>query len=519
MNPTANGTGVQEPRTVKPGADADPGAADPGAAVRARPVPRPWGWPVAGGGRATDVAAGTPYQGTTTQVCGLFPFAASSGATPPGVPIGQHLFTAEAIGFDPAAWLHAGLVTNTGTWVQGQPGVGKSTIVKRLMTGLVAFGFHAVVPGDVKGEYSELVTHLGGRVWRIGRGLHCLNPLDAGPLRHALTHTSSAEGHRLAETIRARRLSLLEALVVIVRRADLDVTERRLLGIALDLVVDADPTREPLIPDIVRILTNPTAHLLSVAACDTAPEYRRGTRDLLNTLGLLCSGAIRGLFDRPSSVTAELDTPALSLDISALDEDDDELVAAAMLCSWTWAAALIDGSAALGRRRNVVRVQDELWKALRVAPGLVERSDRVTRLGRHRGEVSIQVTHSMQDLEALPTEADRAKARGMAARNGVVVLGGLDDHELDRVSRIAPLSGAERAMVRGWAAPPTWIPGSVHPGRGKYLIKSGDRTGLPVELALTGTERRLYDTDRAWRPPETTAHWAHGVTAQGVTAS
>jgi len=231
---------------------------------------------------------------------------------------------------------------------------------------------------------------------------------------------------------------------------------------------------------------------------------------------LLCSGAIRGLFDRPSSVTAELDTPALSLDISSLDEDDDELVAAAMLCSWTWAAALIDGSAALGRRRNVVRVQDELWKALRVAPGLVERSDRVTRLGRHRGEVSIQVTHSLQDLEALPTEADRAKARGMAARNGVVVLGGLDDHELDQVNRITPLSVAERALVRGWAAPPTWIPGHVHPGRGKYLIKSGDRTGLPVQLALTGTERRLYDTDRAWQPPGATAQWAHGVTPQGV---
>ena len=79
--------------------------------------------------------------------------------------------------------------------------------------------------------------------------------------------------------------------MVIVRRADVDVTERRLLGVALDLVVDADPTREPLIPDIVRILTNPTADLLSVAACDTAPEYRRGTRDLLNTLGLLCAGA------------------------------------------------------------------------------------------------------------------------------------------------------------------------------------------------------------------------------------
>ena len=165
---------------------------------------------------------------------------------------------------------------------------------------------------------------------------------------------------------------------------------------------------------MVRVLTNPPEELLSIAACGTPLEFRRDARDLLNTLGLLCAGAIRGMFDRPSSITADLDTPALSLDISALDDDEDEVVAAAMLSSWAWAAAVIDGSAAVGRRRNVLRVQDELWRALRVAPGLVERSDRVTRLGRHRGEVSVQVTHSLDDLEALPTEADRAKARGMA---------------------------------------------------------------------------------------------------------
>jgi hypothetical protein len=62
-----------------------------------------------------------------------------------------------------------------------------------------------------------------------------------------------------------------------------------------------------------------------------------------------------------------------------------------------------------GQRRNVVRVQDELWRALRVAPGLVEMSDRVTRLNRDRGEISFQVTHSLDDLEALPTEADRPR--------------------------------------------------------------------------------------------------------------
>ena len=146
----------------------------------------------------------------------------------------------------------------------------------------------------------------------------------------------------------------------------------------------------------------------------------------------------------------------------------------------------------------MLRVQDELWRALRVAPGLVERSDRVTRLGRHRGEVSVQVTHSLDDLEALPTEADRAKARGLAARNGILVLGGMADKELDGIGRITPLTEQEAAMVRSWAAPPTWVTGTRHPGRGKYLIKSGERLGLPIALTLTPTEAHLYDTDQAF---------------------
>ncbi|MEU4377073.1 hypothetical protein [Pseudonocardia alni] len=474
---------------------------DPGEPYRGRPVPRALGWALPGGGRAASAEPGVMWQGTTTQVCGMFPFAVSSGAAPPGVPIGHHMHTAEPVGLDPAEWLRQGLVSNTGMWIQGQPGIGKSTIVKRLMTGLVAFGFTAVVPGDVKGEYTRLVEHLDGRVWRIGRGLHSLNPLDAGPLRAALAQTSGDEHARLSETIRARRLSLLEALVVIVRRAEISVTERRLLGAALDLCVDGTTDgEEPIIPDVVRILVSPPLLLLDIAACDSTLAFRRDARDLVNTLELLCAGAIRGLFDRQSSITADLDTPALSLDISALDDDEDEVVAAAMLSSWAWAAAVIDGSAATGRHRNIFRIQDELWRALRVAPGLVERSDRVTRLGRHRGEISAQVTHSLDDLEALPTEADRAKARGMAQRNGVMVLGGMADKELAAINEISPLTASEAAMVRAWAAPPTWMTGSTHPGRGRYLIKSGERMGLPVALSLMPSERDLYNTDTAWQP-------------------
>ncbi|MBN9103124.1 MULTISPECIES: hypothetical protein [unclassified Pseudonocardia] len=462
------------------------------------PVPRSWGWPLRDGGRAAHVEAGTRFAGTTSQVCGLFPFAVASGADVDGVPIGRHMHTAEPVGLDPAEWLRTGLVSNTAVWVQGQPGIGKSSITKRMITGLVGFGMKAVIPGDVKGEYSALITALGGTVWRIGRGLHALNPLDAGPLRAALAQATGEDRHRVQETVRARRLSLLEALITIVRRGEITVTERRLLGVALD-TADAAARTEPVIPDVLAAIATGADPLQRIAAGVDEADYRRTTRDLVNSLGLLCEGAIRGIFDRPSTVTSNDETPALSLDISALDDDEDDVVAAAMLCSWAWSAGLVDAAATGTPRRNVVQVQDELWRALRVAPGLVEKSDRITRLGRHRGVVSFQITHSLDDLEALPTEADRAKARGLASRSGVLLLGGMAERELDGLRRIVPLTVGEAALVTSWAAPPTWHAGRAHPGRGKYLIKSGQRMGLPVALTLTPTEAELYDTDGAFR--------------------
>jgi len=53
------------------------------------------------GGYAANVDAGALWQGTTAQICGLFPFASASGARVRGVPFGRHLHTAEPIGLDP----------------------------------------------------------------------------------------------------------------------------------------------------------------------------------------------------------------------------------------------------------------------------------------------------------------------------------------------------------------------------------------------------------------------------------
>ena len=142
---------------------------------------------------------------------------------------------------------------------------------------------------------------------------------------------------------------------------------------------------------------------------------------------------------------------------------------------------------------------DELWRALRGAPGLVEYADSLTRLNRAKGMGTIMITHSLADLDALATEEDRAKARGFVERCAITVMGGLPPRELARVCEITPLTGPEQELVTSWSAPDSWQPGAKHPGRGKYLIKTGERLGIPVELSLVGAEYDLYDTDQAIR--------------------
>ena len=133
-------------------------------------VPPAWGWKIPLAGRAAHVTAAPEYQATTTQVCGLYPYVAGSGTPAAGTPVGRHQLWGEVVCLDPLAWLRAGLVTNPGEFVLGQPGVGKSTLIKRQITGAVATGTRVLVLGDTKPDYTMLTEHLGGQVIRIGRG-------------------------------------------------------------------------------------------------------------------------------------------------------------------------------------------------------------------------------------------------------------------------------------------------------------------------------------------------------------
>src|SRR5262249_27696419 len=144
-------------------------------------------------------------------------------------------------------------------------------------------------------------------------------------------------------------------------------------------------------------------------------------------------------------------------------------------------------------------------------------------LNRTTDDVTIYVTHSLLDVEALPTEMDRAKARGLMDRCDTWVLGASTTEELGRVTGKRMLTEQEVMMVSSWASAtstgldidPTYDDEddmrrvedettARHPGRGKYLIKLGTRPGIAAALELTATEQRLYRTDTNRRRTTTT---------------
>ncbi|CAL9425895.1 MULTISPECIES: hypothetical protein [Nocardiopsis] len=463
------------------------------------------GWRHRGGGASPNIPNAVEYQATTAQACGLFPFVTSSKPPSVGTPIGRDLLSGEAVCLDPMAWLRAGLITNPGCFVLGQPGTGKSTFVKRLVTGAVAFGSQAIILGDTKPDYTDLIQHLGGQVIRIGRGLDRINPLDAGPLGAVMDRLSQVEREKLRWEVRSRRISLLMALCTLVREGRIGNAEEVVLGAAVDLLDERLAGRQPTVVDVLNVVEEGPDSLRSFARADTRDSYDKRVDDLVFTLRLLCTGSLAGVFDAETTRPLDMEAPGISVDISRVGAAGDKLLTAAMLCTWSYGFGMVDAAAVLSdlgliRRRSYIGVMDELWRALRGAPGLVEFADSLTRLNRSKGMSSVMVTHSLNDLEALATEEDRAKARGFVDRSAITVLAGLPPRELASVNRITPMTAPEQGLVASWSSPDSWQPGARHPGRGKYLIKTGaERLGIPVQMTLTRDELVLYDTDQAIR--------------------
>ncbi|WP_405089944.1 ATP/GTP-binding protein [Micromonospora sp. NBC_01392] len=467
------------------------------------------GSPELGGGRVATLDPPAMWRATTVQACGLWPFASGSGAPMTGVPLGQHISTGATVCGDPLNWFtRARYISNPSLFMLGMPGLGKSTLINRMLIGLAGQGVVPLVLGDLKPDYADTVRALGGQVISIARGVGGLNVLDPGAMGAAAARIGGQAGEALSAESHGRVLNMVAALLTIVRGAPISDHEQSVLSACLrHLRERTAPGRTYRLPDLLAVLEAGPPQVRQVTL-DRGQEsrYRDAVDPLHRSLLGIVDGPLGDTFASETATRIDPDATAVCIDISRIGEADGQLTAAAMLAAWSDGLGTVSAShaladAGLAPRRWFFTVLDELWRPLRAASGIVDRIDALTRLNRSLGLADAKITHTLKDAEALGSEADKAKARGFVERAGMVACAGLPRAEMEELARVVGLSRREIELVSSWSSPAGWAQDGGNeepPGRGRFLIKVGGRPGIPIRVAITDAERHLHDTNTRW---------------------
>lgn len=471
----------------------------------------PWrGWDAKGGGYGT-LPNLTVYRGTTRQVCGLYPFVNGSQSPLMGAPLGVHDDTGEDFGFDIFTWFDRGRIGRPSMFILGNPAIGKSTLIRRMIMGVLAMNIKVFILGDPKNEYTGLIELIGGQVIRLGPGGECVNILDAGEAREAAKRilaeckdTEKAERivKKLLKDRHRRRQQMVMALTEIYRDAKASGTEGTIISLALTHL-DNNHDGTPILADLRDVIQEGPADVRRVAP--DPEEYRAETKSLINTLNAICADPDFGpMFNGPTTKPVNRHT-SVSFDLEGIDVNDTMMLGAAYLAAWAagfgviyTAHALAD--AGLEQHQRFLAVMDEFWQALAAGPGMIDRVDALTRLDRSMGAAAIYATHTLSDLNAIRDPESREKAKGFATRTGMRVMGGLDREEFDDPRLAQKMTKAEIDRIVSWNSPaPVSKDGKRQPmpGRGKFVAKVGEEVGIPFRVEIPEIEERyaIHDTN------------------------
>ncbi|MDZ4234963.1 MAG: hypothetical protein U1C73_14680 [Dietzia sp.] len=517
-----------------------------------RPLrPTSTGWLVRGGGQAVSIQPADEFRATTVQVSGLYPFSVGTGTPMIGVPLGKNLATGASVCCDPISWFQrANLISNPSMFVLGKPGLGKSSLTRRMAAGLAGYGTLPLVLGDLKPDYVDLIQALDGQVITLGRGRGYLNILDPGEASEAAQRLRddaaaalaladeldaraadfadgddktgmltlagerrkhAAKSQRLAQQVLAdahgRRHTMIAALLTILRSEQPSDREETIIDRALKYL-DEHHDGIPVLADLLAVIQEAPDEIRQVALDrGDLTRYKEITENLeASLIGLTTGGRLGEIFSQQTTTPMRRDRPVV-YDVSSIDDSESDLQAGILLACWSAgfgtvnvAAALAD--AGLEPRRHYFVILDELWRALRAGQGMVDRVDALTRLNRARGVGLAMISHTMSDLLSLASSEDQMKAKGFVERSGMVICGGLPGAEMPLLTSAVPLSMSEQGMLTSWQDPPAWDPVSGHesepPGRGRFLIKVGGRPGIPIRVELTSAELEVNDTNKLW---------------------
>ena len=472
-----------------------------------------WGNTAAGGGSSRLLESPREWRGSTRQVCGLWPFVAGPTTPYSGAPLGIDLDSNSPVGCDPIAWFIDGIINNPSVFALALPGYGKSTLVRHMILGMNGRGIIPLIPGDLKPDYVDEIETMDGEVIQLAPGRGHLNILDPGELSTIADQLPPQVREKLLVDAHTRKLQLLLALITILRKGPVTPNEESILDEALKYL-EVHHEGVPVVKDLLDVI-NSRPQVLRDIALDRGDEdrYRDATDALVASLMSLDGrGRFGDMFSKPTSATLSMDRPAV-FDISQIGDIHRDVQAAALLACWTTTFASVEiahtlADEGLAPRRNYFVVLDELWRALRAGSEMVNRIDALTRLNRQDGVGQAMITHTMSDLEALPTQSERDTARGFVERSGMVITGALPHAEMKKLRQAITVSEAEAARLVSWADPGSWsrimrrrkrsgAPRKA-PGVGKFMIKVGGRPGISTEVKLTQVEIELNNTNKRW---------------------
>lgn len=492
-------------------------------------------------------------RGTNYQVCGLYPFPMGGGSPISGVPLGRNLITGEPVCCDPITWfMKLRLIANPSAFLMANPGLGKSSVIRRMCMGLSAFGTIPMVLGDIKGEHVLMIRKLGGAVLELGRGVGQINPLDDFGAMAIARKLSPARREELLTELHDRRRGLVASLIAIQRKEPLNERERNILDRCLSVLEEEhgeDATEPPEMKDLLRVLKARPEQVRAVALDRGSDErYDEITEGLEGSFNTLCGAGSFGRMFAGQSTDRIDPTRPMVFDLSRIPQSDSDLRAATLMTCWTAGFSVVTASNmaaddGLIQRRRYFMVLDELWNTLAAGRGLVDEVNALTRLNREWGVGMVMASHTPSDLMAVRDENDRHKAKGILNRCGMKILGGLARAEMPLLTQSVSLSQREQDQLANWQDPAAWTDGrdgdiqytnddvfttttfvsdaAIHewledsdeaewveddrtrtppPGQGKFLIKVGSRAGIPVSVDLTPTERSsgVHDTERKW---------------------
>lgn len=472
-----------------------------------------YGLNVPGGGAARMFQSPRGWRGSTRQVCGLWPFAA--GATTPysGAPLGIDLDSNSPVGCDPIAWFVDGIINNPSAFILALPGYGKSTLVRHALLGMNGRGIIPLVPGDLKPDYVDEIEAMDGQVIQLAPGRGHLNVLDPGEISAIADRLPPDIREKLLVDAHTRKLQLLLALISILRKGHVTPNEENILDKAL-VLLETEHEGVPVVQDLLDVIVSRPQALQDIALDRGDPDRYKDATDALvaSLMSLNGQGRFGDMFSKPTSAALRMDRPAV-FDVSQIGDIHRDVQAAALLACWTTTFASVEvahalADAGLGPRRNYFVVLDELWRALRAGAEMVNRIDALTRLNRNEGVGQAMITHTMSDLESLPTETERQAARGFVERSGMVITGALPHAEMEKLRQAVTVSNAEAARLVSWADPGSWsriakkrsrsgAPRQA-PGVGKFMIKVGGRPGISVAVRLTQVEIEMNNTNKRW---------------------